>query len=118
MTEEAIDTLFKIKRHGVGPCLLSCNFLIDKLVEHGKVDVAVALLGRVGFEEAADTLREMEKVGVTPNVFTYTAYLQGLCKHGRSDFANEVLRALIGENLPMDVFGCGAEIHGFVKEKN
>ncbi|CAI9773945.1 unnamed protein product [Fraxinus pennsylvanica] len=40
---DAIDTLFKIKRHGVDPCLLSCDFLIDKLAKHGKVDMAVAL---------------------------------------------------------------------------
>lgn len=36
MFEAAIDTLFKINRHGVDPCMLSCNFLIDKLAKHEK----------------------------------------------------------------------------------
>ncbi|KAL2557875.1 Pentatricopeptide repeat-containing protein [Forsythia ovata] len=140
MFDEAIDILFKTKRRGVGPCLLSCNFLINRLVEHEKVDMSVEIykllkwLGQSpnvytygivikaycrkgSFEEAVHVFREMEEAGVTPNVFTYTVYVQGLCEHGRSDLGYEVLRALKGENVPIDVYGYTVVIRGFVKEK-
>lgn len=140
MFDEAIDTLFATRRHGVGPCVLSCNFLMNRLVVHGKVETAVAIYRQLknidvepniytygiavkaycrmgSLEEAAEVFLEMEEAGVLPNCFTYTAYLEGLCRHGHSDVAYEYLRALDAEAVPVDAYAYATVIQGFVSEK-
>ncbi|KAL3644637.1 hypothetical protein CASFOL_009817 [Castilleja foliolosa] len=131
MFDEAIDTLFKTKRHGVRPCLSSCNFLVNRLVRHGNLDTAVAIykqLKAIGvspnvytygimikaycrnqcLEEATDVLfRDMEEAGVVPNAFAYSAYLEGLCMHGRGFVREKKLKEA-------EIVLLGMEEHGMV----
>ncbi|KAF3662493.1 putative protein UXT -like protein [Capsicum annuum] len=140
MFDESIDVLFQTKRCSFGLSVLSCNYLMNQLVECGKVDMAVAVykqfkmisvtpnvytygivikaLCRKGdLEEAVGVFEEMEKAGETPNEFTYSTYIEGLCSYGRSDLAYDVLRAWKGVNVPLDGYAYTAVIRGFVNEK-
>ncbi|CAN4122138.1 unnamed protein product [Withania somnifera] len=140
MFDEAIDVLFQTKRCGFGFSVLSCNYLMNRLVECGKLDMAVAVfkqlkrilvspnvytygivikaLCRKGdFEEAVGVFEEMEKAGEAPNEFTYSTFIEGLCSYGRSDLAYDVLRAWKGVNVPLDGYAYTAVIRGFVNEK-
>ncbi|CAN4124532.1 unnamed protein product [Withania somnifera] len=127
MFDEAIDVLLQTKRCGFGLSVLSCNYLMNRLVECGKVDMALAVfkqlkrilaLCRKGdFEEAAGVFEEMEKTGETPNGFTYSTYIEGLCSYGRSDLAYDVLRPWKGVNVLLDGYAYTAVIRGFVNEK-
>nr|GMD33928.1 pentatricopeptide repeat-containing protein At2g26790, mitochondrial-like [Ipomoea batatas] len=140
MFDKSIDILFTTRRRGFGPSLLSCNFLMNRLVDCGKLDMAVAVykqLKRLGFnpnvytygivikalcrngnlEEAASIFGEMEEMGVTPNEFTYSAYLEGLCLHGLSSLGYEVLREWKGANIPLDVYPYTVVVRGFVNER-
>ncbi|PHU08124.1 hypothetical protein BC332_24613 [Capsicum chinense] len=127
------------KRCSFGLSVLSCNYLMNHLVECGKVDMAVAaykkfkmisvtpdvytygivikaLCRKGDLEEAVGVFEEMEKAGETPNEFTYSTYIEGLCSHGRSDLAYDVLRAWKGVMYPLS-YACTAVIRGFVNEK-
>ncbi|KAI8534703.1 hypothetical protein RHMOL_Rhmol10G0117100 [Rhododendron molle] len=137
--DEAIDTLFQTKRRGLIPNIMTCNFLLNRLIESRKNDTAVAVFQqfkRLGLspndysycivikalcrkgslEEAADIFQEMEEAGLTPNAFTYTTYIEGLCSQARSDLGYEVLKAWREQNIPMDVFTYLVVIRGFVNE--
>ncbi|KAI4332052.1 hypothetical protein L6164_016992 [Bauhinia variegata] len=43
MFDEAIDFLFQTRRRGIVPHIFTCNFLINRLVGHGQVDMALAI---------------------------------------------------------------------------
>nr|XP_025703537.1 pentatricopeptide repeat-containing protein At2g26790, mitochondrial-like [Arachis hypogaea] len=104
MFDEAIDFLSPTRRHSVVPNILTCNFLINRLVENGKVDMVLAIysqLKRLGLcpnhytyaivikafckkcelEKAVYVFKEMEEAGVRPDSYCYTAYIEGLCNN-------------------------------------
>ncbi|XP_015969524.1 pentatricopeptide repeat-containing protein At2g26790, mitochondrial-like [Arachis duranensis] len=104
MFDEAIDFLSPTRRHSVVPNILTCNFLINRLVENGKVDMALAIynqLKRLGLcpnhytyaivikafckkcelEKAVYVFKEMEEARVRPDSYCYTAYIEGLCNN-------------------------------------
>ncbi|KAG5528542.1 hypothetical protein RHGRI_029278 [Rhododendron griersonianum] len=140
--DEAIDTLFQTKRRGLIPNIMTCNFLLNRLIESRKNDTAVAVFRqfkRLGLspndysycivikalcrkgslEEAADIFQEMEEAGLTPNAFTYTTYIEGLCSQARSDLGYEVLKAWREQKIPIDAFTYlmhnGSSIRGYCK---
>ncbi|CAK7325185.1 unnamed protein product [Dovyalis caffra] len=140
MFDEAIDVLFQNNKGcGFVPQILSCNFLMNRLIECRRVDMAVAIYRhlksidlspndytytlaikafcvRGSLEEAVDVFCEMQEAGVTPNAFAYTTYIEGLCKHQGSDSGFKMLQALISAKVPIDVFAYTAVIRGFCKE--
>ncbi|KAK7838944.1 pentatricopeptide repeat-containing protein [Quercus suber] len=69
MFDEAIDVLFQTKRRGFIPHIFTCNFLMNRLIEHGNVDMAVAIfeqLKRLGgkVKEAEEFLWTLEDKSV------------------------------------------------------
>ncbi|CAK9183949.1 unnamed protein product [Ilex paraguariensis] len=138
MFYEAIDILFRTR--GFLPHILTFNFLMNRLVEHGKVDMAVSIykqLKRLGLspnvytyvilikaycrkgslEEAFEVFEEMTKAGVAPSAFTYTTFIEGLCSYGMTILGYEMLLEWRGENAPIDMFAYAVVIRGFVREK-
>ena len=130
MFDEAIDALFQLKRREFVPRIMSCNFLMNRLIEHGKVDMALAIYGHLkmsglnpndytygillkalcrkgNFEEARDVFMEMVEVGVNPNAFN---------SHKRSDLGYETLRAFRAAKWPIDTFAYTTVIRGFCSE--
>ncbi|XP_047252357.1 pentatricopeptide repeat-containing protein At2g26790, mitochondrial-like [Capsicum annuum] len=113
------------KRCSFGLSVLSCNYLMNHLVECGKVDMAVA------------AYKQFKMISVTLNVYTYGIVIKALCRKGdleeavgvfeemekagetpnESDLAYDVLRAWKGVNVPLDGYACTAVIRGFVNEK-
>ena len=75
MFDEAIDALFQLKRQGFVPCIMSCNFLMNRLIEHGKVDIALAIYGH------------LKMSGLNPNDYTYGILLKTLCRKGNFEEA-------------------------------
>ncbi|KAG9150189.1 hypothetical protein Leryth_009764 [Lithospermum erythrorhizon] len=66
MFDEAIETLFKMRRRGFGICLLSCNYLMNQLVNSGKMDIAV------------DVFSQLKGLGLEPNVYTYNIAMRAI----------------------------------------
>lgn len=114
--EEAIDSLFQTRRRGLFPRISTCNFLINRMINHGNTEKAISLykfLKKAGlvpndytyaiaikafckidyFEEAANVFKEMEDVGVEPTAFAYSTYIAALCKK-KSDAAYQLLQTL------------------------
>ncbi|KAG4378069.1 hypothetical protein GLYMA_18G262450v4 [Glycine max] len=127
MFHEAIDFLFLTRRRGIVPDVLTCNFLFNRLVEHGEVDKALAVyeqLKRFGFSPDCYTyaivikalckkgdlkqplcvFEEMERVGGIPHSYCYAGYIEGLCNNHRSDLGYEVLQAFRNGNAPLQVY--------------
>ncbi|KAJ8423793.1 hypothetical protein Cgig2_024302 [Carnegiea gigantea] len=139
MFDEAIDVLFQTQRKGFFPCVFSCNFLLNCLVNRNKLDMAVAVyqqIKRLGFtpnvyscnlvmkafckkgclEEAVDVFREMEEAGINPNEYSYTTYIEGLCTHQKTELGYEVLKAWRNSSVPFDNYAYDVVIRGFCNE--
>ncbi|KAJ9147150.1 hypothetical protein P3X46_029342 [Hevea brasiliensis] len=138
MFDEAIDALFQMGRRGLVPHIFTCNFLMNRLIQNGKVDMALAIykqLKRMGLslndfayatvikafclkgslEEAADVFNDIEEDGVTGIYFTYIAYI-GLCVNQKSDLGYQVLQAWKSANIPLDTYFYAVAIRGFCNE--
>ncbi|WKA13303.1 hypothetical protein VitviT2T_030618 [Vitis vinifera] len=140
MFDKANDALFQTRRQGFVPHIMSCNFfLMNRLIEYGKIDMAVAIyrhLKRLGlnpidytyglfikalcrkrnFEEVVDAFREMEEVGVNPTALMCSTYIERFCSHKGSDLDYEAPRALRAAKWPIDAFAYAAVIRGFCSE--
>ncbi|KAL4377790.1 hypothetical protein GQ457_02G040360 [Hibiscus cannabinus] len=139
MFDEAINILFQTRRRGFVPDILSCNFLMNRLIRCGKVDTTVAFyqqLNKLGFEpndytyaivikalcrkgsfeEAVDIFQEMDEAKVRPNACAYTTYIEGLCMHRRTDLGFKVLKAWREAKIPLDASAYVAVIKGFCDE--
>ncbi|KAF3623599.1 putative protein UXT -like protein [Capsicum annuum] len=107
MFDESIDVLFQTKRCSFGLSVLSCNYLMNHLVECGKVDMAVV------------AYKQFKMISVTPNVYTYGIVIKALCRKGDLEEAVGVFEEMekAGVNVPLDGYACTAVIRGFVNEK-
>ena len=70
MFDEANDALFQTRRQGFVPHIMSCNFLMNRLIEHGKIDMAVAIY------------RHLKRLGLNPIDYTYGLFIKALCRKG------------------------------------
>ncbi|KAI3728507.1 hypothetical protein L6452_17144 [Arctium lappa] len=136
--DEAYDVLLKIQG-GYFPSVLTCNLLMNVLVEEGKVDMAMMVyqhLKMKGFvpnvytygivvkglcrtgcvNEAGDVFNSMKEAGVEPNAFTFGSYIDGLCSNGYTDSGFKLLKMLRETGSLIDVFAYASVIRGFVKE--
>ncbi|KVH95762.1 Pentatricopeptide repeat-containing protein [Cynara cardunculus var. scolymus] len=136
--DEAYDVLLKIQG-GFLLSVLTCNLFLNRLVEEGKVDMAMMVyqhLKMKGFlpnvytygivvkglcrtgcvKEAGDVLESMKEAGAEPNMFTFGSYIDGLCSNGYTDSAFELLKMLKEPGSLIDVFAYASVIRGFVKE--
>lgn len=132
---EAFNVLLKTEG-GFLPSVVTCNFLINRLVEDGEVDMAMSVYGYLkmnGFcpdvctfgilvkglsrknrvKEAVDVLNGMKEAGVEPDSFIFGSYIDGLCLNGNT---NSVFQLLRGSNSPVDVSAYSSVIRAFVKE--
>ncbi|KAI3738308.1 hypothetical protein L2E82_28334 [Cichorium intybus] len=138
--EEAIHTLSEMKsRAGLVVSTETCNFVLDKLIDLGKVDMIESVYRQLkmsglipdvytyGFlmmghcwrgclKEAWDVFEQMEEAGVKPNASIYGVYIRGLCCKGKTDLALQVVKNLRKSNKPVDVLAYASVILGFVKE--
>ncbi|XP_071693014.1 uncharacterized protein [Rutidosis leptorrhynchoides] len=134
---EAFDVLLKIEGDFL-PCVSTCNFLMNQVVEDGKVDMAMLIYEHLkmnGFcpdvrtygilvkglsrnnraKEARDVINEMKEAGFEPDSCIFGSYIKGLCLNGNTDSAFQLLKV---SNSLVDVLAYSNVIHGFVKESN
>ncbi|KAI3738267.1 hypothetical protein L2E82_28290 [Cichorium intybus] len=138
--EEAIHTLSEMKsRGGLVVSTHTCNLVLYKLIECGKVDMVESVYRQLKsngsipnvftygmlirghcrngcLKEAWDVFEQMEEAGVEPDAFTYGVYIHGLCCNGKTDLAWQVVKNLRKSNKPVDVRAYARVILGFVKE--
>ncbi|XP_056169173.1 pentatricopeptide repeat-containing protein At2g26790, mitochondrial-like isoform X2 [Syzygium oleosum] len=139
LLDEAIDSLFRFKRGALLPCVSTCNFLLNRLIESRNPAAAITLyemLRRFDFiandytyailikafcracdlDGAARVFHHMVEAGVTPNSFAYTTYLEGLCTHRRSHLAYQVLLAWRSAGISLIDYAYTAVLRGFCTE--
>ncbi|OWM67836.1 hypothetical protein CDL15_Pgr010774 [Punica granatum] len=140
MFDEAIDALFQTNRRGFIPHVFTCNFLMNRLIEHGMPQVSVSLYKQLkmlgvhpndymyaivikahckmgDLEEADNAFHNMAEAGVSPNTFAYTTYIEGLCGNRKSDLAYQKLQAWKGAKVPLNVYAYAAVIQGLCDEE-
>ncbi|EOA26604.1 hypothetical protein CARUB_v10022664mg [Capsella rubella] len=116
MFDEAIDVLFQIKRLDCVPSIKSCNFLMNRLIEFGKIDMVVALfkqrkqLGLCANEytyaivvkalcRKGDLQGAAKLLVDSPSVFVYKTFIEGLCANGETETAVDWIGEMIGMNF-------------------
>ncbi|KAL8159680.1 hypothetical protein V2J09_001217 [Rumex salicifolius] len=137
MYEEAIDLLFQTRK-GLLPCILSCNYLLNRLIEENQADTAMHVyqrLERLGLSpnvytnnillkayckkgsliEAFNLVDKMEQDGVL-NEFTLTTLIEGLCLQGEADSGYKVLKSCRENKVPLAIFAYAVVIRGFCAE--
>ncbi|KAI9115341.1 hypothetical protein K1719_013660 [Acacia pycnantha] len=135
MFDEAIDFVFT-RRRGIVPHIFTCNFLLNRLVKHDKVDMAFAIykqLKRLGlspndftytivikalcksgkWKQVDDVMKEIEEAGMPACSFFFSTYIEGLCNHGSPDEGYQMLQAWRNANGLIDMFAYTAVIRGF-----
>ncbi|XP_045793775.1 pentatricopeptide repeat-containing protein At2g26790, mitochondrial-like [Trifolium pratense] len=142
MFDESVEFLFQfqIERFRIFPSMFACNFLINRLVNCDKIDMALDVYGRIkrlglcpnlhtygivikALCKKVDSLKyvvrvfdEMKDAGVTPNSYCYEAYIEGLCNNRMSDLAYDVLQYHRKRNAPIEVYAYAVVIRGFCNE--
>nr|ABN08264.1 Pentatricopeptide repeat [Medicago truncatula] len=142
MFDGAFDFLFhfQVTRFEILPSIVACNFLINRLIQHDKVKMALEVYKEIkrvglcpnhhtyaivikGLCKNSDDLKhveyvfdEMEEAGVTPNSYCYAAYIEGLCKNNMSDVGYKLLERCRASNAPIEVYAYAAAIRGFCNE--
>ncbi|XP_030553684.1 pentatricopeptide repeat-containing protein At2g26790, mitochondrial-like [Rhodamnia argentea] len=137
--DDAVDALFCFKRGALLPCVSTCNFLLNRLIESRNPAAAVTLyelLKRVDFvpnnytytifikalcrigdlDGASRVLHHMVEAGVAPDSFAYATYIEGLCAHGVSHLAHQFLLHLRAAGVCMSVYAYTAVVRGFCAE--
>lgn len=76
MFDEATNVLFQVKRFGFVPHIFTYNFLMNHLIEHGKMNVVVAIY------------KWLNRNGLRPNGYTYTIVIKALCKNSLEEVYN------------------------------
>ncbi|XP_016462109.1 pentatricopeptide repeat-containing protein At5g57250, mitochondrial-like [Nicotiana tabacum] len=134
--EKAVGFLYRMKKHGLQPNLVTLTALVLGFCKKGKVLEAFAVFkmvedlqieadefvyavlidgmcrkGDVG--RAFELLGEMEKKGIKPSVVTYNTIINGLCKAGRMNEADDVSKGILG-----DVITYSTLLHGYIQEEN
>ncbi|XP_045795712.1 pentatricopeptide repeat-containing protein At2g26790, mitochondrial-like [Trifolium pratense] len=142
MFDESVEFLFQfqIERFRIFPSMFACNFLINRLVNYDKIDMALDVYGRIkrlglcpnlhtygivikALCKKVDSLKyvvrvfdEMKDAGVTPNSYCYEAYIDGLCNNRMSDLGYHVLQYHRKRNAPIEVYAYATVIRGFCNE--
>ncbi|CAI0442364.1 unnamed protein product [Linum tenue] len=139
MFDEAIDVLFCVNQLGFKPSILTCNYLMNRLIESGEVDAAVAIYMQLDcfglhpneytcsiavkafcrkgcLDQALSVFQTMEDLGMAPNAFAYSTYIEGLCTHNSPDSGYKALQLLVEAKLPVDEFAYAVVIRGFCKQ--
>ncbi|KAL1225931.1 Pentatricopeptide repeat-containing protein [Cardamine amara subsp. amara] len=137
MFDEAIDVLFQSKRFNCVPDIKACNFLMNRLIEFGKIDMVVALfrqlkqLGLCGNDYTnAIMVKALCRKGdlggasmlavESSSVFAYTTFIDGLCVNGDTEKAAALFKEMI-DTKTLDGDGIrtvyGMVVRGFCKEK-
>ncbi|CAL9234379.1 unnamed protein product [Arabidopsis halleri] len=116
MFDEAIDVLFQSKRLDCVPDIKACNFLMNRLIEFGKIGMVVALfkqlkqLGLCANEytyaivvKALSRKGDLEGAAMllleSPSVFSYKTFIDGLCVNGETEKAVVLIEEMIDTNV-------------------
>ncbi|KAK4285331.1 hypothetical protein QN277_002041 [Acacia crassicarpa] len=102
MLDEVIGFVFKT-RHGIIPHIFACNFLINRLVIHDKVDTAFEICKRLNW------------LCLSPNDFSYTIVIRGLFNCGKLEEADDVMREMDEGEVPVCSFSFSTYIEGLCK---
>ncbi|KAI9099618.1 hypothetical protein K1719_024623 [Acacia pycnantha] len=101
MFDEAIDFVFT-RRRGIVPHIFTCNFLLNRLVKHDKVDMAFAIY------------KQLKRLGLSPNDFTYTIVIKALCKSGKWKQVDDVMKEIEEAGMPACSFFFSTYIEGLI----
>ncbi|KAK9748929.1 hypothetical protein RND81_02G091000 [Saponaria officinalis] len=115
MFDECMDILFQMGSRGFVPCVFSCNFLLNRLIECGKSNNAVTVYQQL--KKWGLNPNEMKDAGVNPNVYSFTIYIEGLCFNKKPDLAYEALKGWRLSSAPFDNFAYDVVVRGFCNEK-
>ncbi|KAK9145985.1 hypothetical protein Sjap_005888 [Stephania japonica] len=113
MFDEAVNLvllLLQKRWFGFVPSLSTCNFVINCLIGHVKLDINGCL------DEAFGLAREMEREGIVPNAFTCTTLIEGICLHVNSSLGYELLHTWWNDGVPINAFGYNVAIRRFCSE--
>ncbi|KAE8653034.1 pentatricopeptide repeat-containing protein At2g26790, mitochondrial [Cucumis sativus] len=137
--DSVVDLLFRLGRKGFVPHIFTCNYLLNRLIEHGKMNMALVVyeqlkrfgcqpndytyatvikgLCKIGkMEKAIDIFEEMSGYGMVPNAFACAAYIEALCTHDCSTSGYQLLQAWRAELFPIDTYAYTVVIRGFCDE--
>ncbi|CAE6013941.1 unnamed protein product [Arabidopsis arenosa] len=115
MFDEAIDVLFQSKRLDCVVDIKACNFLMNRLIEFGKISMVVALfkqlkqLGLCANEythaivvKALCRKGDLEGAAMllleSPSVFAYKTFIDGLCVNGETEKAVVLIKEMLDMN--------------------
>ncbi|GAB4855195.1 hypothetical protein Ancab_023820 [Ancistrocladus abbreviatus] len=101
MFYECIDLIFQVGLPDLLPCILSCNFVINRLIECGKVDMALSFF------------LQLKGLGLIPNVYTYNLVIKGLCRKGCLKEAFHVFQEMRDAGVEPNEFTCITFVQGF-----
>ncbi|KAJ4849629.1 hypothetical protein Tsubulata_017738 [Turnera subulata] len=109
MFHEAIDVFFWAK-----PDICSCNFLMNRLIECQKEDMAVAnrLIQFTKVDTAVAIYHQLKSIGLSPNEFTYTLAIKALCVKGSLQEALDVFREMAERSVTPSAFAYSTFIEG------
>ncbi|CAI9268100.1 unnamed protein product [Lactuca saligna] len=99
--KEAMHTLSEMKsRGGLLVSTRTCNFVMNELIEWGKVDMVESVYGL------------LKKNGLIPNVYTYGILMKGYCRKGRLIEAGNLFVNIQSEaGVEPNAFFYGTYIH-------
>ncbi|KAG9457226.1 hypothetical protein H6P81_001734 [Aristolochia fimbriata] len=138
MYQKAIGLFFHSGKHAFCPHERSGNFLLNSLIDRGKLEMARAFFNELkrlklhnvysftilikllckerNLVEATNILKEMEDMGVKPDPFTYVTLIHGMCSCGRSDLAYQLLLVIRNSGMEMGNISYNVVISAFCKE--
>ncbi|KAM7258632.1 hypothetical protein ACFE04_014373 [Oxalis oulophora] len=137
MLVEAYNALFLTSRRGCVPDVWTCNYLMNKLICDGKVDMSLTLYRQLesrGFQPdmythsivlkayfkkgcVQDAVTYFESLVTPPDAFCRSTVIEGLCTNQESGMGFQILQIWREKNFPILIYAYTVVIRGFCNEK-
>ncbi|KAM7250845.1 hypothetical protein ACFE04_022728 [Oxalis oulophora] len=137
MLVEAYNALFLTSRRGCVPDVWTCNYLMNRLICDGKVDMSLTLYRQLeswGFQPdmythsivlkayfkkgcVEDAINYFDELVTLPDAFCRSTVIEGLCTNQESGMGFQILQRWREENFPILIYAYTAVIRGFCHEK-
>ncbi|KAI4388029.1 hypothetical protein MLD38_000405 [Melastoma candidum] len=104
MAKRGYSTFRKMANLGFAPSVISCNFLLDKLLKVKEVDRCWRVYELMG------------KVGVRPNAHTFNILMNLLCKEGDVGRMNEFMDKMDDEGFEPDIVTYNTLMYSYCRQ--